>query len=116
MPNEAIESEREQMAADAGFITGENGASRASVSTAQSTRSARAVVLSRLIEGPVAPQAIGTDTPISTGRAHRALTELRKRDLVELFVPKEASDGPIFGVTARGEKAAFYIEQQQQQV
>ncbi|MGQ5516218.1 hypothetical protein [Halococcus saccharolyticus] len=112
MPNDAIESEREQMAADAGFIAESGGASTASVSTAESTRSARAVVLFRLIEGPVSPQAIGTDTPISTGRAHRALTELHKRDLVELLVPEEATDGPIFGVTARGEKAAFYIEQQ----
>ncbi|EMA49184.1 MULTISPECIES: hypothetical protein [Halococcus] len=112
MPNDAIESEREQMAADAGFITEAEGASTASVSTAESTRSARAVVLFRLIEGPVSPEAIGSDTPISAGRAHRALTELHKRDLVELLVPEEASDGPIFGVTARGEKAAFHIEQQ----
>lgn len=114
MPNDAIESEREQMAADAGFITESGGASRASMSTAGATRSARAVVLFRLIEGPVAPEAIGADTPISAGRAHRALTALHERGLVEVLVPEEASDGPIFGVTARGEKAAFYIEQQQQ--
>jgi hypothetical protein len=110
MPEEDIETEDEQIAADASFVQASSGAS---VSTAESTtRSARAVALFQLIEGPAAPQDIGDSTEITAGQAHSALRELRDRGLIETLIPEEASDGPVFGAVPRGENAVFYIETQ----
>ncbi|WP_049901031.1 hypothetical protein [Halococcus agarilyticus] len=112
MPEEPIEAEEERIAEDAAFVQGSSSA-ESSVSTASSTRSARSAVLFRLVEGPMAPQEVGEGTSVSTGQAHRTLNELRKRELVELVVPEDASDGPIFELTVQGEKVAFHIERYQ---
>lgn len=123
MPENPIETEEEEIAADAAFVRGSSTAAKSSketspsVSTAESTQSAesaRAAVLFRLVEGPMAPQEASEGTTVSTGHAHRTLNELEKRDLVELLVPEDASDGPIFGLTVQGEKVTFHIERQQQ--
>ncbi|PSQ12693.1 MarR family transcriptional regulator [Halobacteriales archaeon QS_7_68_65] len=97
------------MAADAGFVQGTSGAS---ASAASSTRSARETVLFRLIEGPMTPQEVSEGTKVGVGKAHRTLNELQGRDLVELIVPENASNGPIFGLTVQGEKVAFHIQRQ----
>ncbi|PSQ13229.1 MarR family transcriptional regulator, partial [Halobacteriales archaeon QS_7_68_65] len=49
---------------------------------------------------------------VGVGKAHRTLNELQGRDLVELIVPEDASNGPIFGLTVQGEKVAFHIQRQ----
>lgn len=117
MPEDPIDAEEERIAADAGFVSGSSGTSggsTASVSTAESTtRSARAAVLFRLVEGPMAPQEVSDGTRVSAGQARRTLNELRKRGLVEFVVPESASDGPVFELTVQGEKVAFYIERQE---
>ena len=120
MPEKPIETEEEEIAADAAFVRGSSTAAKSSketspsVSTAESAQSARAAVLFRLVEGPMAPQEASEGTTVSTGHAHRTLNELEKRDLVELLVPENASDGPIFGLTVQGQKVTFHIERQQQ--
>ena len=101
-----VDEEAEEIAADAGFVQG------ASASAASSTRSARETVLFRLIEGPMTPQEVSEGTKVGVGKAHRTLNELQGRDLVELIVPENASNGPIFGLTVQGEKVAFHIQRQ----
>jgi predicted transcriptional regulator len=98
--------EAEEVAADADFVQG------ASASAASTTRSAREAVLFRLIEGPMTPQEVSEGTKVGAGKAHRTLNELQRRDLVELIVPENSSDGPVFGLTVQGEKVAFYIQRQ----
>lgn len=111
MPDETIEIEDEQIAADADFIRGSSGVS---IASAESTaRSPRAVVLFELIEGPATSQDIGENTALSTKRATQASNELLKRELIEVLVPEGDSEGPVFGVLPRGEKAAIPIEQPQ---
>lgn len=109
MPDETIEIEDEQIAADADFIRGSSGVS---IASAESTaHSPRAVVLFELIEGPATSQDISENTALSTKRATQASNELLKRELIEVLVPESDSEGPVFGVLPRGEKAAIPIEQ-----
>jgi hypothetical protein len=108
MPDETIEAEQEQIVADSAFVQSSSGIS---IASAESTgRSARAVVLLKLIEGPMAPQDLSKSTDLSTEQAIQALNELHTRNLLEILVPKNDSGGPIFSVLPRGEKAAMYIQ------
>ena len=108
MPDETITAENEQIRADADFVRESSGASIAS--TESTGRSARAVVLFELIEGPTSARAIGNGTSLSTGQVSQALSDLENRDIVELLVSEDDSDGSIFGVLPRGEKAAVNLE------
>lgn len=118
MPDEALESEQDRIAADAEFVQ------RSSLSTSRSrasakprweptstTRSAREMVLFELVQGPLAPRDVGESAALGTGQAHRALNDLRDRDLAELLLPAEAADGPVFSLTTAGEKVTYHIEQ-----
>lgn len=71
---------------------------------------ARTAVVNRLLDGPTSPQNIGSETSVGTGPAHRAVNELRKQELVEMLLPNEDPNGPVYGITAEGEKAAFEME------
>lgn len=108
MPDETIEIEQEQIEADIAFVQSSSGIS---IASAESTaRSARAVVLLKLIEGPMAPQDLSNTTNLSSKQAMETLDELYKRDLLEMLVPEDDSDGPIFSILPRGEKTAVYIQ------
>lgn len=108
MPDETITVENEQITADADFVRGSSGASIAA--TESTGRSARAVVLFELIDGPTSARAISDGTSLSAGQASQALTDLENRDIVELLVSEDGSGESIFGVLPRGEKAAVNLE------
>ena len=116
------EEEETQIKADAEFVQHSSSASgsakqsgtveveSAQVSPKGRVRSARGVALFYLVnEGPHSPETVSNDTSISTSQAGHALDELYDRELVELLLPGDAPDGPVYGVVPRGGQAAYYI-------
>lgn len=73
--------------------------------------SARVAALERLVETPVSPSRIARDRSIDTESAFSALNALRRQGLVELYAPENRRKGPIYGLTEKGERVAFYVEQ-----
>lgn len=118
MPDEALEAEQERIAEDASFVqqpTLATSRSKPSVSTASAapTRSAREIVLFKLVEGPASPTEIGDSEAISADTASGALSDLHDRDLVEQLVPPEDGDGPVFLLTVPGNKVAYHIDREE---
>jgi DNA-binding MarR family transcriptional regulator len=117
MPDEALEAEQERIAEDASFVqqpTLATSRTRPSVSASSTatTRSAREIVLFKLVAGPTTPREIGDSEAVSTDSARRALNELHDRSLVEQLVPPEDADGPVFALTVSGNKVAYHIDRE----
>jgi DNA-binding MarR family transcriptional regulator len=116
MPDDPLETEQEQIAEDVSFIqepTLSATRSKPTISasaTATSTRSSREIVLFSLVDGPTASEDIANNQAVTTNQADQALNELHERGLVELLVPREDSQGPVFTLTVRGDKAIHSID------
>ncbi|PSQ65467.1 MAG: MarR family transcriptional regulator [Halobacteriales archaeon SW_9_67_24] len=68
---------------------------------------AHVAVLERLVEGPAAPSEIAAERSVGADSAGNAAEALRDRELTELLV---ADDERVYGLTAKGERALFYLE------
>lgn len=117
MPDDPLEMEQKQIAEDAKFVqnpTLSTNRSKPTISASSTTmtRSSREIVLFSLVDGPTSPEEIGNNEDISTDQASSALNDLHNRGLIELLVPENDSQGPIFSLTVRGDKAVHYIDYQ----
>jgi predicted HTH transcriptional regulator len=115
MPDDPLETEQTQIAEDASFVqepTLSTSRSKPTISASEAsttTRSSREIALFSLVDGPAAPEDIASNEAINTNQASQALSALHERGLVEILIPKEDSQGPIFTLSVSGEKAAHYI-------
>lgn len=70
----------------------------------------RLATLERVSEMPATPSQVASDKPVGVASASTAMDHLEDENLVELIIPPDEPEGPMYITTSFGQKTLYYLQ------